>query len=68
MAKVTETVKRLLALEREMVELRRDLNTGVGKLLAGLDRLNDTIEHVAALRPRLEDLEARVRVLERTHA
>ena len=46
MAKVTETVKRLLALEREMVELRRDLNTGVGKLLAGLDRLNDTIEHV----------------------
>jgi hypothetical protein len=66
MAKVTETVKRLLALEREMVELRRDLNTGVGKLLAGLDRLNDTIEHVAALRPRLEDLEARVRVLERT--
>jgi hypothetical protein len=68
MAKVTETVKRLLALEREMVELRRDLNTGVGKLLAGLDRLNDTIEHVAALRPRLEDLEARVRVLERTQA
>jgi ubiquinone biosynthesis protein UbiJ len=68
MAKVTEKVKRLLALEREMVELRRDLNTGVGKLLAGLDRLNNTIEHVAALRPRLEDLEARVRVLERKYA
>jgi len=51
-----------------MRELRRDLNTGVGKLLAGLDRLNNTIEHVAALRPRVEDLEARVRVLERTPA
>ena len=68
MAKVTETVQRLLALEGEMRELRRDLNTGVGKLLAGLDRLNNTIEHVAALRPRVEDLEARVRVLERTPA
>jgi hypothetical protein len=46
--------------------LRHDLNEGVGKLLAGLDRLNATIERVAGVHPRLDDLEAGVRVLERT--
>jgi len=64
-AKVTETIKRLLALEAEMRELRHDLNTGVGRLVAGLDSLKESIDRIAEIRPRLDALEVRVDRLER---
>lgn len=69
--KVTETVKRLLAIETSMIELRgevaelrHDFNVGIGKLLAGLERLEKAIDRVAEIRPRLDALEVRVTRLE----
>jgi hypothetical protein len=69
--KPSSTLVRLTGVERElkglrgdMQVLRRDLNDGLGKLLAGLDRLTDKIEEIAAIRPRIDDLEHRVTVLE----
>jgi predicted nuclease with TOPRIM domain len=68
---VSATLQRLTAVEREikglrgdMQVLRQDLNDGLGKLLAALDRLTGKIDEVAAVRPQLADLERRVTRLE----
>jgi hypothetical protein len=55
---------RLGAVERELRGLRGDLNDGLERLLAALERLTEKIDAIAAIRPRVDDLEHRVAVLE----
>jgi hypothetical protein len=61
---VSATLQRLTAVEREIKGLRGDLNSGLDRLLAALDRLTGKIDEVAAVRPQLADLERRVTRLE----
>lgn len=70
--KVTDTVKRLLALEAGVRDLRGevhgmrvDLNTGMANLLAGIERLHGAIDRVANVRADVAALTKRVTRLER---
>lgn len=58
---VEEEIK---ALRADVGDLRRDLNVGLRRVSDGLERLIEKIDDVAAVRPRLIDLERRVARLE----